>query len=337
MNVLLTSVGRRSYLVDYFKRALDGSGIVVGANSVADTAGMLAVDKAYVVPLVNSDEYIPELLKICQQHDIKLLVSLFDIDLPYLAKAKSQFEQIGVCVVVSDPAVIDIANDKWHTFEFLRQYDFPTPLTFCQQESFEKAAFDGEIIFPVIVKPRWGMGSIAVYKAEDLTEARFFISYVKKQIAQSCLNILSNQQLEEAVLIQQYIEGDEYGVDVFHDLEERHLVTVVKRKLAMRSGETDGAEVVDFPLVNEAATELGGALGHIGNLDIDILFDSKTQQHYVLEFNARLGGGYPFSHLAGVDFPRMLLKMVENELIDKSLVSYRTGVTGLKFIEPRLV
>lgn len=337
MNILLTSVGRRSYLVEYFKQALGKSGFVFGANSEADTSGMVSSDRAFIVPKVNSQEYIPTLLKICKENQVGLIVSLFDIDLPYLSAEKSQFEAIGVTLVVSNPTVIEVANDKWKTFEFLQSNKIKTPLTFKQLSAFKIGLVHGEIKFPVIVKPRWGMGSIAIYKADTLEEVEFFVSYTQKQIKNSYLNILSNKDLEKSVLIQEFVPGTEYGVDVLNDLEAKHIVTVVKQKMAMRSGETDGAIVVNNERVELLANRVSVILGHIGNLDIDILLDPKSGEHSVLEFNARFGGGYPFSHLAGVNFPKLLIDMVQNKKIDTDLINFTVGIKSLKFIKPRAI
>lgn len=335
MNVLLTSVGRRSYLVDYFKSAVQPNGNVIAANSEALTSGMIAADKAYTVPRVDSKDYVNKILEICAIENIGLVVSLFDIDLPYLAAAKSKFDALGICLVVSDENIIDIANDKWQTYEFLLENDLPTPLTYKNLDIFAAAIKSGEISFPVIIKPRWGMGSLSVYKASSLEEVNFFVFYCKNAISSSYLNILSNE-LDESVLIQEFISGKEFGIDVFNDLQARQLVTVVKEKMAMRSGETDVAIVVNEPLICDLAEQVGDKLKHIGNLDIDILLD-KNNSPFVLEFNARFGGGYPFSHLAGVDFPALLIQMAEGLEIDRGLLTFEFGVKGMKFIEPRSI
>ena len=55
-------------------------------------------------------------------------------------------------------------------------------------------------------------------------------------------------------------------------------------------------------------------MGHIGNLDVDLFI--TEHKIYLLEMNARLGGGYPFSHLAGIHFPKALIKWAEGEQAD---------------------
>lgn len=85
------------------------------------------------------------------------------------------------------------------------------------------------------------------------------------------------------------------------------------------------------------ANRVGEVLGHIGDLDIDILLDSKSGKASVLEFNARFGGGYPFSHLAGVDFPKLLIDLAQKKKVDMNLIDFMVGVKSLKFIEPRVI
>ncbi|MCK5535944.1 MAG: ATP-grasp domain-containing protein [Bacteroidales bacterium] len=331
MNILLSCVGRRSYLVDYFKKALiQEQGIVIGTNSVAFTAGMFACDKSFVVPEVTNKDYIPTLLDIAMRENVSMIVSLFDIDLLYLAKSKDMFSQHGITIVVSSEEVIDIANDKWKTYAFLKENNIKTPTTFiCFKEALNALKRD-KLKYPVYVKPRFGMGSIGVYKADDENELSFFYNYVKKQIKQSYLNKLSSENLDEVVLIQENIHGVEYGIDIFNNLEGQHLISVVKEKIAMRFGETDASIVVNVPDLSTLSLKISTILKHVGNLDIDVLFDGND--YYVLEMNARFGGGFPFSYLAGADFPKMLIKMLKNEKIN--IPNIKEGTRSLKSIVP---
>ncbi|WP_411369064.1 ATP-grasp domain-containing protein [Pseudidiomarina salilacus] len=330
MNILLTSVGRRSYLVEYFKQAIGSQSKVVAANSEALTSGMISADKSYTVPSVDSDEYIPRLLEICQDNNIGLVVSLFDIDLPYLAKARAQFLKRGIEVAVSDPEVIDIANDKWQTYLFLTEKNIATPRTYLILNDALEDLGGSKIEFPVIVKPRWGMGSLSVFKADNGQELEFFYHYAIRQIEKSYLNILSRDDLAKSVLVQEFIPGKEYGLDVFNNLKGDHIQTIAKQKLAMRSGETDMSKVIENKQLNQIGENLSKVLRHRGNLDVDVL-ENTAGELFVLEMNARFGGGYPFSHLAGANFPRALVDMAMDRYIQPSKIQY--GTVGLKSIQ----
>ena len=94
MNILLTSVGRRAYMVKYFKEAVGARGEIHVVNSDDKTVAFRYADKASVCPLIYDDSYIPFLLEYCEINKIDAVISLFDIDLLVLAKNKARFEAI---------------------------------------------------------------------------------------------------------------------------------------------------------------------------------------------------------------------------------------------------
>ncbi|ART62169.1 ATP-grasp domain-containing protein [Kushneria marisflavi] len=334
MNVLLSCVGRRGYLVDYFREALAGQGRVIAANSDPMTDGMWRADRAYEVPPVNDAGYIDALLEIAEKEDVGLVVSLFDIDLPFLSAARERFAERGIRVVVSNEAVVDIANDKWRTRVFLQEHGFDGPRTWSTLSSALEAIDTGEVRWPLFVKPRWGMGSIGVQIARDADELRFFHEHTRRAIARSYLTMMEARVVDRdghgEVLIQEGVSGQEYGLDVFNDLEGHHVVTTVKRKVRMRSGETDVAEVVDMPALMRLGARLGRQLGHVGNLDVDVMVSGDRLA--IIEFNARFGGGYPFSHLAGANYPEMLIQLARGLPLMPALA--RVGTFGLKALVP---
>ncbi len=331
MNVLISCVGRRSYLVEYFKSALkEYGGKVIGTNSEALTAGMLACDSSFVVPQVDDELYIPTLLKIAQDENVSMILSLFDIDLPYLAKAKELFKQHNIEVIISSEKVIEISNDKWQTYDFLKENEFKTPKTFIHLDEAISAIQNNTLKYPLFVKPRFGTGAIGVYKADDQEELIFFYHYVQKRIKNSYLNKQSSQQPDELVVIQEAVLDREFGIDIFNDLDGNFIMSVVKEKLAQRSGETDIAIVVENQELSILAKKLSEILRHVGNLDVDVLYDGKN--YYILEFNARFGGGFPFSYLAGADFVKLLVDMLKCKPL--SLPHMSIGTQSLKAILP---
>lgn len=330
MNILLSCVGRRSYMVSYFKEVIGNQGKIIATNSELLATGMAFADSAYLTPRIDDPDYINKLLEICLKEKVKMIVSLFDIDLPVISKNKKLFEKHNIKIVVSDFDVIDIANDKWKTYLFLKENGFNTPKTFIDLDVAISAIENKEIKFPLFVKPRWGMGSLSVYKVDSIKELNFFYDFSIKNISQSYLSILSNEDLNKCIIIQEGIKSKEYGLDVFNDLDGNNLITVIKEKIAMRSGETDGAIVVDEPILKDLSLQLAEKLNHIGNLDVDVLFDGDKA--YVLEFNARFGGGYPFTHLAGTNLVKAVVDMVCGQ--DVKINEPSVGCLGMKAINP---
>ena len=330
MNILITSVGRRGYLVQYFKEALNGNGKVYVSNSDGNSPAFKYADGSVISPLIYDEKYINFLLGYCQEHKIKMLISLFDIDLYILALNKDKFEKIGVKVIVSDKAFIQICNDKWLTFKYLQENSILVPKTYLCLEEVKRAIAKKEINFPLIVKPRWGMGSLEIYTADNLIELDVFYKKIKRNIEKSYLKFESQQDMNNAVIVQEKIIGIEYGADIINDLNGNYKNTIIRKKIGMRAGETDIAEIVQNKEIERITNQLALLTNHIGNLDIDILYDREN--YYVLEMNARFGGGYPFSHLAGANLPLAIIRWIQNEEVEDDLLTAKIGVLGQKDI-----
>lgn len=330
MNILLTSAGRRGYLVEFFKRALNGTGEVHVGNSTPLSPAFYYADKSVITPLIYDKDYIPFLMRYCRENHIDAVISLFDVDLYMLAQHKAEFAKIGVTVIVSAPEVVLTCNDKWKTYQFCVEHGFAAPQTYCRFADVKAALDGGELSYPVIIKPRWGMGSIAIYQAENEEELLILTKKVKREIFASYLKYESAFDEDSCVIFQEKIKGQEYGLDVVHDLNGKHCLTVVRKKIAMRSGETDCAEVLCDQAIEELGTAVGKALGHIGNLDMDMFVTEDAV--YVLEMNARFGGGYPFSHLAGVNLPGAMIKWLSGETLTDELSVKHPGILAQKDI-----
>ncbi|SFF60174.1 carbamoyl-phosphate synthase large subunit [Salegentibacter agarivorans] len=331
MNVLLTSAGRRTYLVEYFKQALKGKGIVYASNSTFSSALNIA-DDFVITPLIYEESYIPFLLSFVKKKKISVIISLFDIDLPVLAKAKDLFKKNGVTVIVSDYEVTQICNDKWSSYNFLIENGFNTPKTYIDYGEAQNDFKKNILAFPLIIKPRWGMGSIGIYKAENQLELEVFYKKVKKEIEESYLQFESKAQIDRAILIQECINGEEYGLDIFNDLDGKYLKTFVKKKTAMRSGETDSSVTENHQELQELGKKLSEKLKHIGNLDSDWFI--TTDQLYVLEMNCRFGGGYPFTHLAGANLPKVLIDLIQSHVYNPEDLYMEYEVEMIKDIQP---
>ena len=332
MNILLTSAGRRSYLVEYFKSEI-GQGQIHVSNISPVSSAFTVADKHVISPLIYDPGYIDFLLKYCKENCIDALIALLDMDLLVLAKNRKRFEDIGVRLIVSDEQVIEICNDKWNTYQFLKEKGFDAPKTYIDLNEALEALDTGVITYPVIVKPRWGMASIAVYTANNRRELKGLYKKIQEEIFETVLKYESDQNRDACVLIQQMLQGQEYGLDVINDLEGNYRTTIVKKKIAMRSGETDCAMTVKDENIAKVGEQLSKAMGHIANLDTDIFVDGE--KIYILEMNARFGGGYPFSHVAGVNLPKAIIRWLQGKTVSEDCFAYREtmGMKDLRIVE----
>lgn len=329
MNIMLTSVGRRAYMVKYFKELLGNEGKVYVCNSDNKSVAFKYADEKVISPLIYDDNYIPFLLDYCEKKSINILLSLFDIDLLMLAKHKKQFEQVGTKVIVSEPQVIEICNDKWKTYQFLVDNGFNTPKSFININTVIEKIAVGELEYPIVVKPRYGCGSISVAIAYDEDDLRYLTKKVNRDIGNSYLKYES-AVTQEKVVYQEFLKGQEYGADIINDLYGETQNVIVKKKLAMRSGETDIAELVDEPVIKETLIRLGHITKHIANMDCDVFEVDGIP--YILEMNARFGGGYPFSYMGGCNLPKAIVEWVKGNVVEKDVLSAKMGIIGFKEI-----
>lgn len=331
MNILFTSAGRRSYLIEYFREALNGEGKIYAMNSEDLSPALAVADESIISPMIYDENYIPFVLSYCKSKKIDAVISLFDADLPVLSKNIEKFQKIGTNVLVAPYDVIQICNDKWKTYKFLSENNIDTPRTFIVIDEAKKAIKDGIIHYPVIIKPRWGMGSIGIYEADNEQEIDVLYNKVKRKIQNSYLKFESKENIERSVLIQEKINGQEYGMDVVNNLKGEFVITSVKEKIAMRSGETDCSVTIRNDKISQIGEKLSLLMKHKANLDVDLFV--TDEKIFVLEMNARFGGGYPFSHIAGLNLPLAIVKWLKNEEVSSSILTTQANIYGQKDIK----
>ena len=327
MNILFTCAGRRTYLLKYFREQLAGQGKIIGADMQLTAPALSAADIRVQVPAVYNPNYLDVLRQICVEHHVDVLISLNDLELPILSENKKSFEEIGVNVLVSKPEVIDICFDKVKTSEYMESIGLVTPKTYSNLDDALAGLHAGKIHFPLVIKPRWGSASIGIEFVDNEEDLRIVYALIKRKIIKGILGEVSSHD-ENYILIQERIIGKEYGLDIINDLTGKNVAVAVKQKLSMRAGETDKATTVDNPELRRIGEIIGSNLGHIGNLDCDVLeMDGK---YYVLELNPRFGGGFPFSYEAGVNLPKAIINWVQGKQFDLEQLVPTYGLTFAK-------
>jgi carbamoyl-phosphate synthase large subunit len=323
-NILFTCAGRRNYLINYFKEALNGNGKILAADQDVTAPAMVDADKAVKVPSIYSKSYITELMNVIKENKITAVISLNDLELPILSQNKDLLEETGAKILVSDQNAIDTSFDKWKTHEFIERIGLKSPKTYKTLHSALNALSQGNLQFPLVVKPRWGSASISIDFAENLKELQLIYELQKIKISRSILKHASDDNLNESIIIQEKIPGKEYGMDIVNDFDKNYFGSFVREKVSMRSGETDKAISVIKPVLNEIGRTIAENIRHIGNMDCD-LFEHENDT-YVLELNPRFGGGYPFSHEAGINTAAIYVKWLNEDKNINSHNNYKAGV-----------
>jgi carbamoyl-phosphate synthase large subunit len=283
-------------------------------------------------PLIYDNAYIDSIINFCKENDITAVISVFDIDLLVLAKAKSKFENNGIRLLLSDASVVELCNDKWRTFELAKELNIDTPKTFKTLDAALEALQSGQVQFPLIIKPRWGMASMGIYKVENAEELMFFYRKSIKDIQNSYLKYESSFTPDEAVLIQEFLVGQEYGLDVMNDIEGQFICVLPKSKIQMRAGETDLGQTITPTKFEAFARKISARLKHEVILSVDCF--EREGKLYLIEMNCRISGHYPLSHLAGTNLPLQILEWMEGKPTDMKNYQFREGLLITKDLLP---
>ncbi|MGI6623792.1 MAG: ATP-grasp domain-containing protein [Limnochordia bacterium] len=314
LNILILSCGTRNKIVQYFRRELDGRGMVIAADCSELAPALYDAHRYFIVPHVNSHNYIETILEICKKNRIKAVLSLIDPELSILAKHRERFVEIGVLPVLSDYDVVELCLDKYRMAEFLQECGFLSAKSYISKEAFLSDVADGGISYPVFVKPVKGSASLHVSKAACREELEFLLG--------RC----------DDPMIQEFLAGTELGADVYIDLISGEPVSIfVKEKIQMRAGETDKSISIKDEKLFGLIADFVKKAGLKGIVDIDIFRDNGN--YYISEVNPRFGGGYPHAHECGVNMVEMIIRNVQG-LENKAVIGdYESGVHMMKFSE----
>ena len=290
VTVLVSSVGRRSQLIECFRQSLSELGMhgrVLGVDAAPETApAAYLVDKCFSVARCCDPGFIDDVLKIAIEEDVCLIVPTIDTELSVYAANRLRFLEHGIAVAVSDSETIRIACDKVETHRWLVENGFPTPR---QGNPDEVLRSPVQWTFPLILKPRWGSASTNVFTVESLVALR--------ELAER----------RKGLIVQEIARGDEYTVNVFVK-EGRCVCAVPHRRLETRGGELSKGITVRDERLMQLATGIAERLpGARGALNIQCFVDADGTIS-IIEINARFGGGFPLANRAGAKFPLWLLE-----------------------------
>ena len=134
---------------------------------------------------------------------------------------------------------------------------------------------------------------------------------------------------DQTVLVQAFVAGDEYSLDLVCDLSGRYVTTLAKQKLGLRAGDTDSAVTVSDPALTDLGRDLCRALGPVGVADCDVFVGAEGPT--VLELNPRFGNAYPFAHVAGADLPAAVVAWARGDLPEPGWLRAEPGVTAARY------
>ena len=318
MNILILAAGTRNKIVQYFKRTFDGIGAVVATDASTLGPAIYDADKYYIVPPITEPGYINIILDICKKEEINGVLSLIDPELSLLAENKEKFEALGVTIIGSSYELCEMALDKMQMYGWLKGHGYNCARSWMDKEKFYKAVEAGEVTYPVFVKPYRGSASISISKVYDKETVDLLFAH------------------EDDLMIQEFLDGQEIGADVYIDLLSGEVVSIfTKKKIKMRAGETDKAVSFKDPALFQLIEKFVLEAGYRGQIDIDVF--EINGQYFISEVNPRFGGGYPHAYECGVDHMKLILNNLNGVVNTKNIGAYDEGIYMMKYNEVKIV
>lgn len=317
-NILILSCGTRNKVVQYFKKELKDKGLVMATDCNELAPALYDADKHFIVPSLDSNDYLKVILKVCKDNNIKAVLSLIDPELNLLAENKQSFLDIGTIPIISDYEIVEMCLDKQSMHKFIVQNGFKTARSYTNKDEFYADVEAGEISYPVFLKPVRGSASIDSNKVTSKEEVDLLF------------------KCSEKLMIQEYMDGVEYGADCYIDMISGETVAIfIKEKIKMRAGETDKSVSVKDEKLFELIRSFVKIAGFKGVIDIDIF--KLHDDYYISEVNPRFGGGYPHAYESGVNIPKMIVRNLEWKTNEDVIGLYEEGIYMMKYNEVMII
>jgi len=249
------------------------------------SAGLYWADSSYTIPMANASNYMDRVKEILLVEKPDAILVGTDVELPLFSSYREQLEKdFETCVLVSDPNVVAIADNKWLTYKFLKEHGFDCPescLPGDEETLIEKVGF------PLVVKPLVGARSIGVMIVKDKHEIQQALKCQQNVIIQECVGN----------------PDSEYTAGVLYFKDTCNVSIVMRREL--RDGNTYRAFVDDYPSLNQKIRLMAEKLKPYGPLNFQ--FRLENDRIKVFEINARFSGTTPLRAHAGFNEVEMAL------------------------------
>lgn len=338
-NILVTAAGGRSVgagIVHALVRANNGEAHarwnVIASDADPFSWGLYVADKATLLPLANSPEYLPSLLRLIARENIDAIVPGSEPETSSIAAIR---DELPVPVICNRHRLMPLMMDKFAMEAKLKDLGMPYIETFPITE-WEKAL--GLYDFPFVIKPTVGTGGS---KGLSLVFSRNEVQ-----------ELLPHLSVSGKFCIQPYVGSgdDEYTVGVLTDKNGKMVDSIVmRRKLlglslldsrkhsgvsyAVSTGYSQGYFIKDSH-IQKFCEELAITLGSVGPLNIQLRREGS--KIYVFEIHPRFSGTSTMRADVGFNEPDILLR---NVLFDESFgrLNYRHDVAAIRAFEHVIV
>ncbi len=278
----------------------------------------------------NDSDRLTAIIDTIQKTNVDVVLPVDIKTIRLISANRQEIEKITRIVPLPEIGSIDIADDKWLSFNWMHENNIACPptLLYNQGEDFEEEL--ARFTFPVIIKPRKGSGGEGIEIFENL-EA--FLNFPEK-------NINAGE-----VIVQAFIKGFDIDCSILCKEGEILAYTIQKRFIYNKKpvyGEL-GIDFVYHESTLDIVKDLAKKFNWSGIAHIDLRFDETEQAMKVIEMNPRFWASVTYSIFAGVNFPyldclfALNYKLPKIGFYSKRLIQLRSAIKILiqRILEPK--
>ena len=137
-------------------------------------------------------------------------------------------------------------------------------------------------------------------------QLRFFLDYVPDPI------------------VQEYLDGPEFTIDLFCDMQGVAIAAVPRERLVIRSGVTDRGRTVRDQSLIDLAVRCAEVLDFRGAVNVQCRVVGTTP--VVFEINPRFSGGIQLTMAAGADFAEWTIRAARGETLGPRFGAFTDGL-----------
>lgn len=282
-----------------FLKFLSESGFrVIGTDIAGSAVGRYFVEKFYTVPRADQKaKVVGRYMDIARKENASWIISGPEPEIMVLMDEKKRFEEIGASLLHPPAETLRIITDKLISCEFLKEKGVMIAAT-CALDNLWPSYPDGDYI----LKPRKGRGGSGVVACKGRE-----------------LPLYERILGEKDYIVQEFIDGTEYSVDVLYDFEGGILNAIPRKRLKTDSGVSVVGETVRDEKLFELVSRISGELSFAGANCFQFM-KNEEGAYFLLDINPRFGGGAILSLAASKGFRTNLVNILlgRRHLLSKS-------------------
>lgn len=262
-----------------------------------------------LVPAGSAADFVAVTYTRCTGLRVDVLVPTVDSELEPLDRAREEFARAGIELLLAPGPALSVCLDKLALAHRCAGV-VRVPRTEILGET-----DPGSWSYPVVVKPRRGSGSRDISIVESGAD-------------------LARLALDPGFLIQEFLPGEEFSIDVLADVNGQVIASVPRVRSRVDSGVSVAGRTVHDPGLERFGADVMTAAGLTYIANVQARRDTAGRPA-LLEVNPRVPGTLPLTMASGIDMPRLALDSMRGRPLPEQ--AEFTEIAMVRFLEERFI